>query len=124
MLVSYKILSYTFTANSEKEAYLKGCKYIAKYVASKKYKNISFNINRVGDESNSFVFILYTNIDIKENQKRFCFLCRKMHKSFFINEEYNCSRCNLRTFLNRIKQQADISKTFYKELFEGKHKGR
>ena len=41
MNLTMKIKSFTVTADSEKEAYLIGCKSFAKYMASPKYKNIS-----------------------------------------------------------------------------------
>ena len=39
--IALKICSYKFHAFSEKEAYLEGCKKLAKFMASKKYQNIT-----------------------------------------------------------------------------------
>lgn len=118
MIFSLKVKSFTFLGESEQDAYIKGCKKLAKYMASKKYDNLSFRIERVKDSPNTFRFILFTNIDVGEEQRHFCKLCKQYHKSFFINEEYNCSRCNLKTFLRRVQQKGNISKTHYKHIVE------
>lgn len=118
MLLSYKIKSFKIKADSEKEAYLKGCKELAKYMASKRYKNISFKIERLKEAENTFVFTMYTNIDLGEEQRDFCKICREFHCSFFINEHYNCDKCNLKAFLNKCKEKARVSKNFYKKKFE------
>lgn len=113
MNLSMKVKSFTIAADSEKEAYLLGCKSLAKFMASKKYKNLSFKIERTNEE-NVFIFTMFTNIDLGEEQRNFCKLCKEYHCNFFINEEYNCSRCNLKTFLERAMQKSRISKSYYK----------
>lgn len=113
MNLTAKIKSFTISADSEKEAYIKGCKNLAKYMASKKYSNLSFKIERT-QVPNEFIFSMYTNIDLGEEQRKFCSICKEVHSSFYINEEYNCSRCNLRTFLTRAEEKARISKSFYR----------
>lgn len=113
MTFSLKVRSFTFTGETEQEAYIQGCKKLAKYMASKKYSNLSFKIERVANVPNAFTFTLYTNIDVGEEQRHFCKVCKEIHCSFFINEEYNCARCNLKSFLRRAQQKANISKGFY-----------
>ena len=114
MKASIKISSILFEGQSEKEAYLKGCKQIAKFISSKKYSNLTFSVERISNQ-NQVVFHIFTNIDLNQEQKAFCKICKEFHCSFFINEEYNCSRCNLKTFLKRAENKAKISKGFYKE---------
>lgn len=117
MNLTNKIKSFTVKAQTEKEAYLKGCKDLAKYMASKEYQNISFKIER-GVEPGTFIFTMFTNIDLSEEQRAYCKLCREFHCSFYVNEEYNCSRCNLKTFLKRAQSKAKISKNFYEKEFD------
>ena len=117
-----KVKSFTVTADSEKEAYLIGCKSFAKYMASPKYKNISFKIERASGTDNTFIFTMFTNLDLGEEQRNFCKVCKEFHSSFFINENYNCQRCNLKTFLERAKNKSQISKGFYKHKIENKSK--
>lgn len=112
MNLSTKIKSFVMQAETEKDAYLKGCKQLAKYMASKKYDNLSFTIKRT-DESNKFIFTVYTNLDLGEEQRKYCKMCKEFHCSFFVNEEYNCNRCNLKNFLQRAGKKAQISKLFY-----------
>lgn len=114
--MALKICSYKFHAYSEKEAYLQGCKKLAGIMASKKYQNITTKIQHIGD--NEFEFVVYTMLDIMSEQTNFCRLCKEMHHSFFINENYNCSRCNYKTFLKRMQQKLRISKGFYLENFK------
>lgn len=120
MYITCKICSFEVHANSEKEAYLKGCKKAAKFIASKKYKYISAKIERVNVKENTFLFILFTNIDLNAERKNFCKLCKEMHSQFYINEEYNCNRCNLNTFFTRVEEKAMVSKNFYKKAFKDK----
>lgn len=113
--IALKICSYKFHAFSEKEAYLQGCKKLANIMASKKYQNITTKIINLGE--NTFEFVVYTMLDITEEQSHFCKMCKEMHCSFYINEEYNCSRCNYKTFLKRIREKLMISRSYYREQF-------
>lgn len=111
--MTLKIASFEIEAEDSKAAYLKGCKKIAKFVASKKYKNLAMKVVNLGERK--FCFILYTMLDITEEQSHFCKMCKEMHCSFYINEEYNCSRCNYKTFMKRMREKLTISKGFYRE---------
>lgn len=113
MNLATKVKSFVIEAPTEKEAYLKGCKTLAKYMASKKYKNLSFKIERTS-EKGKFIFTMFTNLDLREEQRNYCKTCKDFHCSFFINEEYNCSRCNLKNFLQRAEEKSRNSKSFYK----------
>lgn len=115
MNVTFKIQSFTFTGQTEQEAYLNGCKKLAKWMASKKHSNITVKINRIKAELPTFEFVLYTNIDASVEQKEFCKACKEFHCSFYVNEEYNCDRCNLKAYLKRLQQRGNVSKGFYKK---------
>lgn len=121
MFLSNKICSIVVTADSEKEAYIKGCKRIAKYVASRKnYSYVSVKIDRLQSIDGRFVFTLYTNIDLNSELHHYCKMCKEYHHSFFVNEDYNCARCNLKNFLLRAKEKAKVSKNFYEEMIKNK----
>lgn len=113
MEVTMKVKSFEFQAKNEKEAYIKGCKNLAKYMASKKYQNLQFRIERT-EEPNTFRFILFTALDLGSDQRQYCKICKDFHCSFYINENYNCNRCNLKTFLSREEQKLRTSKSFYR----------
>ena len=93
MNLSAKVKSFVIKADTEKEAYIKGCKQLARFMASKKYTNLTFKIERT-ENPNEFIFTMYTNIDLSEEQRKFCSLCKEYHCSFYVNEEYNCSTTN------------------------------
>ena len=114
MNISSKVCSITVQAGNEKEAYLKGCKKVAKYIASKKYTKFSMTVDRVGSLDNSFLFTLYADLDLNSEMNHYCKMCKEYHCSFYVNEEYNCSRCNLKNFMDRVKEKSNTSKNFYK----------
>lgn len=116
MNICDKVCSILVDANTEKEAYLKGCKKTAKYIASKKYQKFSMTVKRVPNSTNTFLFTLYTNLDLNEEMKHYCKMCKEYHCSFFVNEEYNCNRCNLKSFMERAKEKTKVSKNYYKEM--------
>lgn len=113
MEIAMKVKSFESQAKNEKEAYIKGCKNLAKYMASKKYQNLQFRIERT-EEPNTFRFILFTALDLGSDQRQYCKICKDFHCSFYINENYNCNRCNLKTFLSREEQKLRTSKSFYR----------
>ena len=113
MNLATKVKSFIIESDSEKESYIKGCKALAKYMASNKYKNLTFKIERTS-EKNQFIFTMFTNLDLGEEQRNYCKMCKKFHCSFYVNEEYNCQRCNLKNFLQRAEGKSRISKSFYK----------
>lgn len=118
MVCAFKIKSFLFASDNEKEAYIKGCKQLAKFMASPKYTNLFFKIERISSQKNTFKFTMYSEVDAKEEQKHYCKLCKEMHHSFFINENYNCSRCNLKAYLKRIEQRGSVQKGYYKKEIE------
>ena len=120
MFISRKIKSIEIHDKNKKSAYLKGCKILAKYIASNKYKNLSMSVKQNGIEENTFVFTIYSNIDMKKEQIEFCKNCKYFHCSFYINENYNCDRCNLKTFLKRLEEKTKISKGFYIKVINKK----
>lgn len=113
--ITLKICSWKFKAFNERDAYLQGCKKLASVMASKKYQNLTTKIIR--SANNEFEFVVYTMLDITEEQSHFCKMCKEMHCSFFINENYNCNRCNYKVFLKRMKEKLIISRSYYREQF-------
>lgn len=120
MLISNKIFSFYVCAESEKEAYIKGCKKIARFAASRnEYQSVSVKIERDALRG-GFWFSLYADIDLSKEMQHYCKMCKEYHSSFFINEEYNCARCNLKNFMSRTKDKSKVSKNFYQEMIKNK----
>lgn len=67
------------------------------------------------------------NIEIKNKDiwekvynllKEYCKMCKNFHCSFYVNEEYNCSRCNLKNCMKRIKEKVGVSKMYYNSIIK------
>lgn len=116
MLYSMKIKSIEFNGVTKQDAYLKGCKKLAKFIASPKYDNITVKVEK-GSET-SFIFTLFASIDIGKEVSQYCKMCKEFHCSFYVNEEYNCARCNLKNCMQRIKGKAGVSKLYYKHIIK------
>lgn len=117
MLHSIKFYEQTFKAQERKNAYLKACKWLASNVLSKaEIGDILFNIEEDKESSSpAFKLELYCSIDEKDSVNDFCNTCKKFHKSFFINESYNCDRCNMKTFEARMKEKLIVKQAYRAE---------
>lgn len=116
---SVKVNHYDFTGISYEKAYLNGCKKLAKVMLN---PHLTINVEKLDLEQTNNVpvvrFTIYTNIDMGAIQREYCKICKEFHCSFYINEEYNCARCNLKAYLKRLKHASNISKGFEKRKIE------
>ena len=113
-----KYFEMIFKAETAKQAYLKACKWLATNIISKdELSETTWKTKKIEETAThaSFKLELYCMLDDQEIAERFCTTCHDMHKSFFINEEYNCSRCNMITFRKRLKESLDVKKTYRKQ---------
>lgn len=112
MLAAVKIASEIITGSTYEQAYIKGCKRFASFMNG---ETITLKIEKIpvekGDEIRKVKFSFYTNLDMAEFQKHYCKVCKEFHCNFYINEEYNCSRCNLKSYLSRLRSATTVSKT-------------
>lgn len=117
MRINAKIKSFVYYSKTYEDAYLKGCRDLCKAMQDER---ISINVSKEKEENGlkAVRFNIYTNIDVNEPMKNFCKTCKEFHCSFYINEEYNCSRCNLKSFMKRMNQQLNVSKGYYKQIIE------
>ena len=118
MFLTAKIFSFKVTGETKKEAYLNGCKKAAKFVASKKFSNVSEKIELVPNEENTFLFTIFTNIDLNPEKNEFCKVCKEFHSTFYINQDYNCSACKMKAFLGRAEEKAKVSKNYYRSKIQ------
>lgn len=118
---SEKFYSKKFSDGDSKKAYLKACKWLAKYVLSKQeFKQIEFGIEKVQagkDEEiiNTFELSLYVVLSEEELRERHCTICKETHKSFFISEETNCNWCKLKAYQRRMDELIANKVQYYKE---------
>lgn len=117
MKMTIKILSYIYESETYEKAYIDGCKDICKIIKNPK---LSFNVEKLESERENkrIKFNIFLSVDSKDSIGEFCKVCKEYHCSFFINEEYNCSRCNLKSFVKRMNQRMNISKGFYRKKIE------
>ena len=119
MKIGEKILEKVFVGETTADAYKKAMRYIARNVVNKGYVNISTEIHKEevnGQKAIRVVFI--TLLDYNRDVNDYCKVCKEVHSLFFVNESYNCSRCNLKNFAGREKTKVNTSKLFYKHELE------
>ncbi len=112
-----KFFSLEFEDDDKKKAFRKATNWIAKNVMSKSDDDkITYRIEFLkGKIKHTFKVHLYCSLDITEEQNRFCEVCKKYHKSFFINQEYNCNACKVKAYHSRVDERMSIVRTYRKE---------
>lgn len=112
-----------FVANNSKDAYLKACKFVAKNIINKESKvevdKVTWSIERVDkdkDDLPTFQLKLYYRFDDKEFMKKTCEACKEFHKSFFINENFNCDKCNKVGYEKNVNQKLNIGSEYLRKL--------
>lgn len=121
MQISQKYYERTFKAAKSKDAYMKVCKWLAiNIITNKHLYDSTWKITKVKETPNwtKFKLELFCTLDDAEIADRFCNTCKAMHTSFFINEEYNCSRCNMITFRKRLKESLDVKTTYRQQRMQ------
>ena len=113
-----------FKAKDSKEAYLKACKFVASNVISENSKveatKVTWNVQKVKNDEGLPTFLLTLNyvFDDTEFMEQTCNACKEFHKSFFINENFNCSRCNKVGYEKNIQQKLMIGSEYFKKLLD------
>lgn len=115
MFISNKIYTITFKGETTRKAYEKACKWVAKNIVSNLDKNVNIQWKIEKVENNTVELVVFNVVNISEEKSKFCKICKDYHKSFFINENFNCSRCNMITFIKRLEEKERISSKFSKE---------
>lgn len=114
---SEKFYSKKFSEETSKKAYLKACKWLAKYVLSKsEFANIDFGIKKI-DES-TFQLNLYAVLSEEELRERHCNICKEIHSSFFYSEETNCEWCKLKAYHKRADEQLEEKVKYYRDKLD------
>lgn len=119
METTYKYFEKKFRGQDSKEVYLQACKWLATNVISKpELEESLYRIKKKPDKNNTVIFKveLFCYLDDVEAMDRFCRVCQESHKAFYINEDYNCSRCNVVTFRKRLDETLVIKKGWRRQL--------
>lgn len=118
MLVSIEFYSQKFSNIDKKKAYSKATNWLAKYIVTSKDENVesTFKIEEIKNENlPAFKVTVYCSLNTDDEEDKFCEVCKTYHKSFFINQEYNCNACRHKTFIRRMKEKLAIKKSYRKE---------
>ena len=123
MIYIQKFYEREFKAEDAKRAYLKASKFVASNIISKGSKvevsKVTWDIQRV-DEGDlpTFRLTLYYKFDDTEFMKRTCDACKEFHKSFYINENFNCDRCNKVGYEKNIQRTLLTGASYFRDLLD------
>lgn len=122
MIYIQKFYEREFKNTDPKKAYLKASKFVASNIISKasevEVSKVTWNIDRVEGDLPTFRLTLYYKFDDTEFMKQTCEACKQFHKSFFINENFNCSRCNKVGYEKNIEQKLLIGAEHFKKKLD------
>ena len=119
-----KFYERRFRADNAKDAYLRACKFVASNVISDASKveasKVTWDITRDKDEKGlpTFLLTLYYKFDDTEFMKQTCEACKQFHKSFFINEDFNCSRCNKVGYEKNVQQRLTTASEYFRKILD------
>lgn len=124
MIYIQKFYEREFKDDDPKKAYLKACKFVASNIISKGSKvevsKVTWDVARVEQEGDlpTFRLTLYYRFDDTDFMKQTCDACKEFHKSFFINENFNCNRCNKVGYEKNIEQKLMIGSEYIRKMLD------
>jgi hypothetical protein len=126
MLVSVKFYEIKFTGEDKgkiggKQAYMKLIEWLAKHVISKVEvgENTQYAISKVKDaDYPTYRLELFCTLKESDIQAQRCEVCKEFHKAYYINQEYNCNECKMKSYVDLIKQKLSIKRSYRKERIE------
>ena len=101
-----------------KIAYMNACKRYATNVLSKDELHnvqIEFEKNDKG-EFPTVVIHLFAVLSEDQLRERYCKLCRESHSLFFMNNNYNCNRCEAKAYQQRTDDMLRVKLEYYRQL--------
>lgn len=116
---SEPLMKKRFTAGTLSEAKTKALKWVGKYVMCKdEIKNIMYHFEEDKGVHNCVVVTLFVSLDEKELREKYCNICKEFHRSFFINENFNCNECKAMAYQKRMAEMLKVKKSFYRETLK------
>jgi hypothetical protein len=112
-----KFFEKTFTSNISKDAYLKACKWAAKYIIDKaEIGEVLYSVDKVHEaDLPTFKIVLYARFNDHDYKESVCKRCQEFHSLFYINQQFNCNRCNLTAYRTQLQQKLEMKKQYRKE---------
>ncbi len=123
MKIGTKYFDISFVADTAKEAYLKACKWLANYIINDKVLSESvYKFIKVREDAfeTEFRLEVYCVVDSTDIQKRFCAVCKEFHSAFYVNFNYDCNKCNMSAFRDRLNEAIAVKKTYLKNNLKNK----
>ena len=116
---SREFFKKSFTADNMKSAYLLAVKWYSTNVLSKvEFKNV--HVQFIKEDKTELPTITVHLFAVQDGERdvmsQHCKCCKDMHHSFFINEDTHCNRCSALGFQNRLEQNINIKRDYYKEM--------
>ena len=107
-----------FSADTMKNAYMNACKWYATNVLSKdELHNVLVEFVKEKNEQLPTVTIrLSATLDENELRERYCKICRESHNLFYMNNNYNCNRCETKAYQTRTDDMLRVKLEYYREL--------
>ena len=122
MIYIRKFYERDFVSEDPKKAYLKASKFVASNIISKGSKvevsKVTWDIVRIEGDLPTFHLTLYYKFDDSEFMKQTCNACKEFHKSFFINENYDCNRCKKVGYEKQIEQKLMIGADYFSKILD------
>lgn len=118
IVYSKEFFKKKFSAETMKAAYMNACKWYATNVLSKDELHnvqIEFEKNAKG-EFPTVVIHLFAILSEDELRERYCKLCRESHSLFYMNQNYNCNRCEAKAYQKRTDEMLKIKLEYYRQL--------
>lgn len=120
-----KFYERKFRAQDSKEAYLKACKFVASNIISKgsrvEASKVTWDITKADETEEdlpTFQLSLYYKFDDTEFMAQTCNACKEFHKSFFINENFNCNRCNKVGYEKSVSQKLMVGAEYLRKMLD------
>lgn len=118
IVYSKEFFKKKFVAETMKAAYMKACKWYATNVLSKdELHNVQIEFEKnTKSEFPTVVIHLFAVLSEDQLRERFCELCKESHKLFFVNQAYNCNRCEAKAYQQRTDEMLKIKLEYYRQL--------
>lgn len=118
VVYSKEFFKKKFSAETMKAAYMNACKWYATNVLSKDELHnvqVEFEKNSKG-EFPTVVIHLFAVLNENELRERYCKLCRESHSLFYMNQNFNCNRCEAKAYQARTDDMLRVKLEYYRQL--------
>lgn len=121
---SKEFFSKDFQAETMKDAYMAAVKWYATNVISKgELHNVHVEFEKNSKEQLPVVTIrLHAVLNEDELRDRYCKLCKESHSLFYMNNSYNCDRCEAKAYQRRADDMLRTKLEYYRELIAKREK--